>query len=210
MIAPAILSLIFIDELSSEKFKAKNKHSPEEVSIAMSDIDTLFETLTNLQKQKRLPPLHSWKPARVGEIDIKIDREGNWFHEGTLIKRQPLIDLFATILRKENDVYYLVTPVEQMAIVVEEVPFLAIDLDIRGEGRNKELLFSTNVGDFVLAGEQHPIYMRSERPFIDIRDGLVARIQRSVFYRLVEQGTEEGGALIVYSQGARFDLGPTS
>jgi|TARA_B110000971_G_scaffold147922_1_gene151163 hypothetical protein len=176
----------------------------------MSDIDDLFKTLTNLQQQKRLPPIHLWQPERVGEIDIRIDREGNWYHEGSQIKRQPLVDLFATILRKEKDTYYLVTPVEQMAIVVEEVPFLAIDLDVRGEGAGKELLFTTSVGDFVVAGSEHPIYMVNERPFIEIRDGLVARIQRSVFYRLVEEGVEEGGALVVYSQGARFDLGSVS
>ena len=176
----------------------------------MSDIDYLFKTLTNLQQQKRLPPIHLWRPERVGEIDIRIDREGNWYHEGTLIKRQPLVDLFATILRKKEDTYFLVTPVEQMAIVVEEVPFLAIDLDVRGEGASKELLFTTNVGDFVVASKEHPIYMVNERPFIEIRDGLVARIQRSVFYRLVEEGVEEAGALVVYSQGARFDLGSIS
>lgn len=176
----------------------------------MSDIDDLFETLTNLQTQKRLPPVHLWQPERVGEIDIRIDREGHWYHEGTRIKRQPLVDLFATILRKDGDTFYLVTPVEQMAIVVEEAPFLAIDLDIRGAGESKELLFTTNVGDFVVAGEEHPVYMVNERPFIEIRNGLVARIQRSVFYRLVEEGVEEEGALIVYSQGARFDLGSIS
>ena len=160
----------------------------------MSDIDKLFATLTNLQQQKRLPPIHLWQPERVGEIDIRIDGEGNWFHEGAQIKRQPLVDLFATILRKEQNTYYLVTPVEQMAIVVEEVPFLAIDLDVRGEGQNKELLFTTNVGDFVVASIDHPVYMVNERPFIEIRDGLVARIQRSVFYRLVEEGVEECSA----------------
>ena len=176
----------------------------------MSDIDKLFETLTNLQRQKRLPPIHLWQPEHVGEIDIRIDREGNWYHEGTLIKRQPLVDLFATILRKEEDTYYLVTPAEQMAIVVEEVPFLAIDLDIRGKAEGKELLFTTNVGDFVVAGPEHPVYMVNERPFIEIRNGLVARIQRSVFYRLVEEGVEEAGALVVYSQGARFNLGSIS
>jgi hypothetical protein len=176
----------------------------------MSDIDDLFETLTNLQTQKRLPPVHLWQPERVGEIDIRIDREGHWYHEGTRIKRQPLVDLFATILRKDGDTFYLVTPVEQMAIVVEEAPFLAIDLDIRGAGESKELLFTTNVVDFVVSGEEHPVYMVNERPFIEIRNGLVARIQRSVFYRLVEEGVEEEGALLVYSQGARFDLGSIS
>ena len=98
----------------------------------MSDIDDLFETLTNLQRSKRLPPLHLWQPEHVGVIDIRIDREGIWYHEGTRIERQPLVDLFATILRREKDDYYLVTPAEKMRIVVDEAPFIAIDLDVRG------------------------------------------------------------------------------
>ena len=98
----------------------------------MSYIDDLFDTLTQLQQNKRLPPLHLWQPERSGEIDIRIDREGRWYHEGTLIERQPLVDLFATILRLETNGYYLVTPVEKMKILVEEVPFIAVDLDVRG------------------------------------------------------------------------------
>ena len=88
----------------------------------MSDIDELFETLTNLQRSKRLPPLHLWQPEHEGVIDIRIDREGAWYHEGVRIQRQPLVDLFATILRREGDDYFLVTPAEKMKIEVEEAP----------------------------------------------------------------------------------------
>ena len=173
----------------------------------MSYIDDLFDTLTSLQQNKRLPPLHLWQPERAGEIDIRIDREGRWYHEGTRIQRQPLVDLFATILRLEANDYYLVTPVEKMKITVEEVPFIAVDLDVRGSGENKQLLFSTNVGDYIIAGEEHPIHMRGERPFLLVRDGLHARIQRSVFYRLVEEGQPQGEDLLVYSNGLGFNLG---
>ena len=100
----------------------------------MSYIDDLFDTLTSLQRNKRLPPLHLWQPERTGEIDIRIDREGRWYHEGSRIERQPLVDLFATIIRLEVNGYYLVTPVEKMKITVEEVPFIAVDLDVRGSG----------------------------------------------------------------------------
>ena len=173
----------------------------------MSYIDDLFDTLTQLQQDKRLPPLHLWHPERSGEIDIRIDREGRWYHEGTLIERQPLVDLFATILRLETNGYYLVTPVEKMKILVEEVPFIAVDLDVRGSGQDKQLLFSTNVGDYIIAGKKHPIHMRGERPFILVRDDLEARIQRSVFYRLVEEGEAHGDDLLVYSDGQGFNLG---
>jgi hypothetical protein len=121
----------------------------------MSDIDELFETLTNLQRSKRLPPLHLWQPEHEGVIDIRIDREGAWYHEGARIQRQPLVDLFATILRREGDDYFLVTPAEKMKIAVEEAPFIAIDLDVRGVGAAKQLLFSTNVGDYVVADQDH-------------------------------------------------------
>ncbi len=94
-----------------------------------------------------------------------------------------------------------------MKIVVEEVPFLAIDLDVRGAGQAKQLLFSTNVGDYIIASEVNPIYMIGERPFLHVRDGLEARIQRSVFYRLVEEGEEQSNDLIVYSDGCTFNLG---
>ena len=92
----------------------------------MSDIDELFETLTNLQRSKRLPPLHLWQPEHEGVIDIRIDREGAWYHEGVRIQRQPLVDLFATILRREGDDYFLVTPAEKMKIAVEEAPLLLV------------------------------------------------------------------------------------
>jgi hypothetical protein len=173
----------------------------------MSYIDDLFDTLMQLQQNKRLPPLHLWQPERSGEIDIRIDREGRWYHEGTRIERQPLVDLFATILRLEANGYYLVTPVEKMKILVEEVPFIAVDLDVRGSGEDKQLLFSTNVGDYIIAGKEHPIHMRAERPFILVRDGLEARIQRSVFYRLVDEGEAQGNDLVVYSDGQGFNLG---
>ena len=173
----------------------------------MTDIDRLFETLLSLQQRKRLPPLADWQPTKRGVVDIRIDREGRWYHEGELIKRQALIDLFATILRKQDGEYFLVTPVEQMAIQVDDVPFLAIDMDARGAGVDAELLFTTNVGDYLLAGPQHEVFMRGNVPYLSVRDGLIARIQRSVFYRLVDVGVEQQGALCVYSQGACFNLG---
>ena len=173
----------------------------------MVEIEKLFETLLSLQKHKRLPPLEQWQPAKRGQVDIRIDREGRWFHEGDQIKRQPLIDLFATLLRKEVDDYYLVTPVEQMQIEVEDVPFVVIDMDVRGHAENTDLLFTTNVGDYVLADAAHDVFMLGDTPYFSVRDNLLARIQRSVFYRLVEVGIERQGGLWAYSQGAGCNLG---
>ena len=162
-----------------------------------------------MQEARKLPPVHLWHPEHTGEIDIKIDANGNWYHEGTRIQRQPLVDLFATILRREGDQYFLITPAEKQRIEVADVPFMAIDMDVRGSGGDTELLFTINVGDYVMAGPEHAIVMRNEVPYLHVRDGLEAKITRSVFYRLVEIGVEENGALNVYSQGARFDLGLT-
>ncbi|HBK13529.1 MAG TPA: DUF1285 domain-containing protein [Gammaproteobacteria bacterium] len=173
----------------------------------MADIEQLFDTLLSLQQQKRLPPLEQWQPDKRGEVDIRIDRDGRWFHEGDQIKRQPLIDLFATLLRKEGDDYFLVTPVEQMRIEVEDSPFLVIDMDVRGQGEDTDLLFTTNVGDYVLADAAHEVFMIRDTPYFSVRDNLLARIQRSVFYRLVEVGVERDGALWIHSQGTAFNLG---
>jgi hypothetical protein len=173
----------------------------------MNDLDELFATLTEKQQNKKLPPVHLWQPDQSGTIDIRIDADGQWFHEGAPIKRQPLVDLFATIMREEEGAHYLVTPAEKLRIEVADVPFVAIDMDVKGSGTDTELLFTTNVGDYVVANAEHKVFMRDERPYFEVRDRLIARISRSVYYRMVDVGVEEQGALYVYSQGARFCLG---
>lgn len=167
-----------------------------------------FDELVALHEQRSLPPVHLWQPERVGTIDIHIDAHGNWFHEGDPIKRQPLVDLFATILRKDDGDYFLVTPAEKLKIQVDDVPFVAVDMEVRGAGTAMDLLFTINVGDIVMANAEHNLEMRDDKPYLMVRDGLQALLTRSVFYRLVEEGVEENGTLVVYSQGARFPLGP--
>jgi hypothetical protein len=174
----------------------------------MTDPNALFDSLSKLQQDKKLPPVHLWHPDRVGRIDIKIDADGSWYHEGQKIERQPLVDLFATILRKDQQSYYLITPAEKLAIEVVDAPFVAIDLDIRGQAQASDLMFTTNVGDYVLADAEHTIRMNEGRPYLHIRDGLEAVVHRNVFYRMVEAGVEEEGTLYIYSQSARFELGP--
>ncbi len=173
----------------------------------MNAVDSLFNTLTTLQAKKKLPPVEQWQPGHTGSIDISINNDGEWFHEGSKIQRQSLVDLFATILRREGDNYYLVTPAEKMEIQVADVPFIATDLDVRGSRKDTELLFTTNVGDYVIAGMDNQIVMREGRPYLHIRNALEARLTRNVYYRLIDHGIEEAGHLYVYSQGQRFDLG---
>jgi hypothetical protein len=158
------------------------------------------------------PPVHLWNPAHCGEIDIRIDRKGLWFHEGTPIGREALVRLFASVLRLDPDGYHLVTPVEKMKIRVEDVPFIAIRVDRRGEA----LVFETNVGDVVEAGPDHAITVGRDtetgepQPYLHVRRGLRARLSRPVFYELVElaevRETPDGPRYEVSSNGCWFPV----
>ena len=160
-----------------------------------------------------LPPVHLWNPAHSGEIDIVIQKDGAWRHEGALIGREALVRLFSTVLRKDPDGYWLVTPVEKMKITVEDAPFVAVRVDRDGD----VLRFVTNVGDEVVAGPEHAIRVETAldgepRPYLHVRRGLEALIGRAVFYELVamaqERATPQGPQLGVSSGGAWFPLGP--
>lgn len=157
-----------------------------------------------------LPPVHLWNPPNCGEIDIRIRKDGLWFHEGTPIGREALVRLFSTVLRKDEDGIYLVTPVEKLKITVEDAPFIAVRVDREGE----VLRFVTNVGDEVEAGPENAIRVEMDeatgepRPYLHVRRGLEALIARPVFYELVEIARERDGAMQVSSNGAWFTVGP--
>ena len=163
---------------------------------------------------KGLPPVHLWNPAHCGDIDIRIRKDGVWFHEGTPIGREALVRLFSTILRRDPDGFHLVTPVEKMRITVEDAPFIAVRVDRDGEA----LRFQTNVGDEVVAGPEHAIRVVEDpetgepRPYLHVRRGLEALIARPVFYELVEMASErdtpDGRRFGVASNGAWFAVGP--
>jgi hypothetical protein len=164
--------------------------------------------------KRGLPPVHLWNPANCGDIDIVIRRDGLWLHEGSPIGRRELVRLFSTVLRKDADGYWLVTPVEKLKITVEDAPFRAVRVDRIGD----DLVFQTDVEDEVLAGPDNPIRVETDAqtgepaPYVHVRRGLEARIDRAVFYELVELAQErqgpQGPELGVVSQGAFFPLGP--
>ena len=139
---------------------------------------------------KGLPPVHLWNPPFCGDLDMRIARDGTWFYLGTPIGRPELVRLFSTILRKDGDDFYLVTPVEKVGITVDDAPFVAVDFN-SVDGR---LEFETNVGDRAVAGPDHPIRVERDpetgepSPYILIRTNLEALIDRKSFYRLVEIG----------------------
>lgn len=179
----------------------------------MADQKPGLEGIAAAAKQapgRGLPPVHLWNPPHCGEIDIRIRKDGVWFHEGTPIGREALVRLFSTVLRKDADGIYLVTPVEKMKITVEDAPFIAVRVDRDGEA----LRFLTNVGDEVEAGPDNPVRVEMDpetgepRPYLHVRRGLEALIARPVFYELVEMAREHDGAMAVSSNGAWFTVGP--
>lgn len=166
-----------------------------------------------------IPPVEDWHPEFCGTMDMVIKRDGSWWHEGTRITREPLIRLFAKVLRKDADgETYLVTPVEKIKIKVECAPFLAVRIDKEGEGDAQRLFFTTNMGDVVELGPDHPLQVETDpdtfepTPMIRVRGQLEALITRPVFYELVELATEidgaDGSQLGVYGGGQFFALGP--
>lgn len=173
----------------------------------------LGEELRALQASRRLPPVARWHPQRVGRIDIHIDAEGVWRHEGAPFTRPALMKLFASILRKEADGYYLVTPQEKFRIKVDDAPFLAVECETQGEGAQRRIWLRTNADDVVNVDAQHPVWVRDgpqgPRPYVRVREDLDALIARPLYYQLVDLGEESDGRLWLTASSARFDLGPT-
>ncbi|MCI5112779.1 MAG: DUF1285 domain-containing protein [Marivita sp.] len=170
-------------------------------------------------KSKGLPPVHLWNPPFCGDLDMRIARDGTWFYLGTPIGRAPLVKLFSSILRKDGNRYFLVTPVEKVGITVDDAPFVAIDFEASGEGAEQLLTFTTHVGDTAVAGPENPIRVERDAetgepsPYVLVRANLEALIDRKSFYRLVEYGTTHAvdGAdwFGVWSGGAFFPIIPS-
>lgn len=185
----------------------------------MNNLFRYASELANAGAGKGPPPVERWNPAYCGELDLVIRRDGVWVHEGTPIGRAPLVRLFSTVLKREGDRYFLVTPAEKLGIRVEDVPFLAVLMRKGGVDAEQRLVFTTNVGDEVAAGPNHALQFRrrtdgQSAPYLHVRAGLWARIARPVFYDLVALGEtrEEGGAAAfgVVSDGAFFSFGPAA
>lgn len=163
------------------------------------------------------PPVHLWDPPFCGDIDMEIRRDGTWFHEGTPIGRPEMVRLFASILKREGDRHFLVTPVEKVGIRVQDAPFVAVDCAVEGSGPGQRLTFSTNVGDEVTADAGNPIRVEiaaggEPAPYVHVRRGLEALIDRKTFYRLVEIADRAPHAgedwLGLWSSGVFFPILP--
>jgi hypothetical protein len=164
----------------------------------------------------------SGKAPDCRQYDMRIARDGTWFHQGGPIKRMALVKLFATVLRRdEAGDFWLVTPVERGRIAVEDAPFVAIELHAEGTGKAQVLRLRTNLDHWVNVGARHPIRVTQNpdtgepAPYVLVRDNLEARINRAVFYELAElvepaeTGTGGKDAMLgVWSAGVFFALGP--
>lgn len=142
-----------------------------------------------------LPPVERWNPPFCGDIDMEIRADGTWFYLGTPIGRAPLVRLFSTVLRKDEDGRtYLVTPVEKVGIRIVDAPFLAVEMNVSGEGADRRLTFRTNVGDVVEAGADNPLRFvisgenNELKPYLLVRGRLEALVSRAVMYDLVDLG----------------------
>lgn len=164
------------------------------------------------------PPLEKWNPELSGDIDIRISRDGEWLYKGEPLKREAIVRLFSTILRREDDgEYYLVTPVEKWRIQVEDAPLLAHTLEADGEGRQQVLTLTTNVGDVIAIGEDHPLEVGTygsssePRPIISLQHGLTARLVTAAYYDLAgylqNSPDDRPGVLGVWSGGKFFEVG---
>lgn len=164
-------------------------------------------------------PVHLWNPDFCGDLDMRIARDGTWFYLGTPIGRMPLVKLFSSIIRKDGDDYFLVTPVEKVGITVDDAPFVAIDFDVDGAGQDQKISFTTQVDDIAVAGPDNPIRVERDAktgepsPYVLIRANLEALIDRKSFYRLVDIGVHskfEGEDWFgVWSKGVFFPIIPS-
>ena len=170
--------------------------------------------------EKGLPPVHLWNPTYCGDLDMRIARDGTWFYLGTPIGRKRLVKLFSSILRKDGDAYFLVTPVEKVGITVDDAPFVAVDFEVEGSGRDQVVRFLTHVDDVVTAGATNPIRVARDpetgepSPYVMVRAGLEALIDRKSFYRLVDIGShasKDGEKWFgVWSGGMFFPIIPSA
>ena len=178
-----------------------------------------LEAITGaLGQAKGPPPIELWNPPFCGDLDMHIAADGTWFYLKTPIGRQALVKLFASVLKREGDSYFLVTPVEKCGITVDDAPFLAVELNIEDRAEGRVLHFRTNVDDWVSCGPQHVLRFEPEagtgglKPYLHVRRDLWAKVTRTLFFDLVAIGEEreiDGNVMFgVTSMGAFFPMAP--
>ena len=176
---------------------------------------SLAETV-ELLAARQLPPVEQWHPERTGDSAMEIRADGSWYHEGGRINRPAMVRLFSTILRREpDDSHALVTPAEKLGIAVEDMPFRAVEMKSEGDGAARKLVFRLDTDDLVIAGADHPLSFGNDAenpdPRLHVRgaigNGLEARIDRALYYEIVEMALAEGMERpAIWSNGMCFPL----
>ena len=195
---------------NDSKKEATNTLVPDDKNLS-----NISQYLKNAQSshKRSIPPLDQWHPKHCGAMDLKVKANGEWWHEGQLIKRQSMIDLFSTVLWKEDGKFYLKTPVEQIEIEVEDEPLFVSRVEqIQLDGLHY-IQLSTTSQDVVIVDQEHPIFMREFdgelRPYVHVRFGINALIQRASFFHLVEMGelmeNQQGESILLLKSG-NFNL----
>jgi hypothetical protein len=166
----------------------------------------------SLPDEKGLPPVERWNPPFCGDIDMRIDVNGTWYYQGSPIGRLPLVKLFSSILKREGEKYFLVTPVEKVGLIVEDAPFLAVELMIARQG-GQLLKFRTNMDEWIDVGPRHPLRFEAEpetgglKPYLHVRRDLWAKVTRALYYDLVGLGEErvvDGKTAFGLASGGEF------
>jgi hypothetical protein len=179
------------------------------------DVAGLAALIGRSASDAKRPPVERWNPPFCGDIDMAIDRDGRWHYLGSPIGREPLVRLFASVLKREGEGYFLVTPVEKVGIRVADVPFLAVEMHVTGEGAHRRMTFRTNVGDVVEAGPDHRLRFELTPdgglvPYVHVRAGLDARLTRALLHEIAEfvetgadgPGIQAGGVFHALPGGA--------
>lgn len=181
---------------------------PEMQNLSLADI-------AGLVAARKLPPVEQWTPSAESDSHMRVAADGRWYHRGGLISRPAMVRLFASVLRREEDGRFaLVTPFEKQWIAIEDAPLLAVELKSEGQGQTRRLAFRLNTDELVVAGPERALIMRGTadepRPYITLWRGLEARIERAVYYDLVELALAESDdslpGLPIWSDGACFRL----
>lgn len=172
---------------------------------------TSLESLVAQFDTRGLPPVEDWNPQKVADIDIRIDRQGDWYYKDSKIERRRMVSLFSTIVWREDNNYFLKTPHEKLKIEVEAAPFMAVLMAVAGEGESRSLTFTDNTGNTFKADAQHKLWLEETEtgepaPFVIVRRNLPALLSRAVYYQLAELIVERDETAGVWSEGVFFPL----
>jgi hypothetical protein len=176
---------------------------PELASLSIAEI-------AELAAAQKLPPVDQWDPEETGDSEMRIAADGTWYHQGDPIKRLAMVRAFSSILRREADESHaLVTPYQKLSIIVDDAPFVAVEMETEGSGARRTLAFRLNTDHLVVAGEEHTLRFGADKPqpYLQVRSGLEAVLARPVYYQLAELALEEDADPIgIWSAGVFFPM----